>query len=99
MFTIKCLVQKKFILNKKTLKLQCYNYLWGVTRDNNKRITRKTEKVMPCRFYTETYMIQQKYFWRPCIPSTVNPVLRGHLWAKKKWPYKTGALLKKVEFI
>ena len=26
--------------------------------------------------------------------STVKPVLRGHLWDKEKWPYKTGDLLK-----
>ena len=25
---------------------------------------------------------------------TVKPVLRGHLWDKEKWPYKTGDLLK-----
>ena len=28
--------------------------------------------------------------------NTVKPVLRGHLWDKKKWPYKTEDLLKKV---
>ena len=28
----------------------------------------------------------------------VKPVLRGHLW-DKKWPYKTGGLLKEVQFI
>jgi hypothetical protein len=27
---------------------------------------------------------------------TVKPVLRGHLWDKKKWPYKTGDFLKNV---
>jgi hypothetical protein len=30
-----------------------------------------------------------------CFTITVKPVLRGHLWEKKKWPYKTGDLLKK----
>jgi hypothetical protein len=29
--------------------------------------------------------------------TTVKPVLRGHLWYKKKWPYKTGDLLKEVD--
>jgi hypothetical protein len=28
--------------------------------------------------------------------NTVKPVLRGHLWGKEKWPYKTGDLLKEV---
>ena len=28
--------------------------------------------------------------------NTVKPVLRGHLWDKKKWPYNTGDLLKEV---
>jgi hypothetical protein len=33
------------------------------------------------------------------ILNTVKPVLRGHLWDKeKKWPYKTGDLLKEVQF-
>ena len=31
--------------------------------------------------------------------STVKPVLRGHLWDKTKWPYKTGGLSKEVQFI
>ena len=26
----------------------------------------------------------------------VKPVLKGHLWARNKWPYKTGDLIKKV---
>jgi len=30
---------------------------------------------------------------------TVKPVLRGHSWTKKKWPYKTGDLLKEIQFI
>ena len=30
---------------------------------------------------------------------TVKPALRGHLWDKKNWPYKTGDLLKEVQFI
>ena len=30
----------------------------------------------------------------------VKPVLRGHdLGSKKRWPYKTGDLLKEVQFI
>ena len=29
----------------------------------------------------------------------VDPVLRGHLWDKKKWSFKTGDLLKEVQFI
>ena len=29
----------------------------------------------------------------------VKPVLRGHLWDTKKWPYKSGDLLKEVQFI
>ena len=32
------------------------------------------------------------------ISSTVKPVLRGHLWVKK-WPFKTGDLLREVKFI
>jgi len=31
--------------------------------------------------------------------NTVKPVLRGHIGTKKKWPYKTGDLLKEVQFI
>jgi hypothetical protein len=31
--------------------------------------------------------------------SAVKPLLRGHLWAKKKWPHKTGDLIKEVQFI
>ena len=31
---------------------------------------------------------------------TVKSVLRGHLWDKEqKWPFKTGDLLKEVQFI
>ena len=30
---------------------------------------------------------------------TFKPVLRGHFWTKKTWPYKTGDLLKEVQFI
>jgi len=30
---------------------------------------------------------------------TVKVVLKGHLWDKKKWSYKTGDLLKEVQFI
>jgi hypothetical protein len=30
---------------------------------------------------------------------TVKPVLRGHLWDKKKWSFKTGDILKEVQFI
>jgi len=30
---------------------------------------------------------------------TVKPVLRGRLWDKVMWPYKTGDLLKEVQFI
>jgi len=30
---------------------------------------------------------------------TVIPVLRGHLWDKEERPYKTGDLLKEVQFI
>jgi hypothetical protein len=30
---------------------------------------------------------------------TVKPVLRGHLWDKEKYPFKTGDLLKEVQFI
>ena len=30
---------------------------------------------------------------------TVKPVLRGHLWTNKLWSYKTGDLLKEVQFI
>jgi len=28
--------------------------------------------------------------------NVVKPVLGGHLWDKKKWPYKTGDLIKEV---
>ena len=31
--------------------------------------------------------------------NAVNPVLRGHLWDKEKVAYKTGDLLKEVQFI
>jgi len=31
--------------------------------------------------------------------NTVKPVLRGHLWDKENWPYKTGGLLQEVQFI
>jgi hypothetical protein len=30
---------------------------------------------------------------------TVKPVLRGHHRDKEKWPYKTGDLLKEVQFV
>jgi hypothetical protein len=30
---------------------------------------------------------------------TVKPVLRGHHWDREKWPFKTGDLLKEVQFI
>jgi hypothetical protein len=30
---------------------------------------------------------------------TVKPVKRGDLWDKQKWPYKTGDLLREVNFI
>ena len=33
------------------------------------------------------------------IQYTVKPVSRGHLRDKKKWPYKTGYLLKDVQLI
>ena len=33
------------------------------------------------------------------LKCTVKPVLRGHLWPKKKWSFKTGDLLKEVQFI
>ena len=29
----------------------------------------------------------------------VKPVLRGHIWDKTKWSFKTGDLLKEVKFI
>jgi hypothetical protein len=29
----------------------------------------------------------------------VKPVLRGHLWDKERWSFKTGDLLKEVQFI
>jgi hypothetical protein len=32
------------------------------------------------------------------ISTTVKPVLRGHLWVKR-WPFKTGDLLREVKFI
>ena len=31
--------------------------------------------------------------------STVKPILRGHHWDKTKYPFKTGDLLKGVQFI
>ena len=37
--------------------------------------------------------------WQKCVSIlmyTVKPVSRGHLWDKKKWPYKTGDFLKNV---
>jgi len=30
---------------------------------------------------------------------TVKPILRGHIWDKEKWSFKTGDLLKEVQFI
>jgi hypothetical protein len=30
------------------------------------------------------------------LPYKINPVLRCHHWDNKKWPYKTGDLLKEV---
>jgi len=33
------------------------------------------------------------------IPYTVKPVLRGHPWDKENWSFKTGDLLKEVQFI
>jgi hypothetical protein len=33
------------------------------------------------------------------ISYTVEPVLRGHLWDKEKWHYKTGDLLKEVQVL
>jgi hypothetical protein len=36
---------------------------------------------------------------RLLLQYTVKHVLRGHFWDKEKWPYKTGDLLKEVEFI
>ena len=32
-------------------------------------------------------------------PYTIKPVLRSHIEAKKKWPFKTGDLKKEVQFI
>ena len=29
----------------------------------------------------------------------VKPVLRGHLWDKDKWPYKTGDVSKEIQYI
>ena len=40
----------------------------------------------------------KKYNDKCCI-STLKPVLRGHLWDKEKVPYKTGDLLKEVQFL
>jgi len=36
---------------------------------------------------------------RLLLQYTVKPVLRGHFWDKEKRPYKTGDLLKEVQFI
>jgi hypothetical protein len=33
------------------------------------------------------------------IPHIVKPVVRCHFWDKERWPYKTGDLLKEVQFI
>ena len=33
------------------------------------------------------------------IQYTVKPVLRGHHWDKENWSFKTGNLLKEVQFI
>jgi hypothetical protein len=35
----------------------------------------------------------------PVILIAVKPVLKGHIWDKEKVAYKTGDLLKEVEFI
>jgi hypothetical protein len=37
--------------------------------------------------------------FRNSLKDTVKPVLRGHLWKKKKWSSKTGDHLKEVQFI
>ena len=34
-----------------------------------------------------------------CPVYRVKPVLRGHLWDKEKWSFKTGDLLKEVQII
>ena len=44
-------------------------------------------------------VMSEKREWLQCINSyTVKPVLRGQLWDKEKESYKTGDLLKEVQF-
>ena len=33
------------------------------------------------------------------IEVNVKPVLRGHIWDKEKWSFKTGSIIKEVQFI
>ena len=33
------------------------------------------------------------------LNNTVKPALRGHIWDIEKWSFKTGYLLKEVQFI
>ena len=44
-------------------------------------------------------IVQNKYMYYQVVLTTVKPVLRGDLWDKEMWPYKTGDLLKEVQFI
>jgi hypothetical protein len=43
------------------------------------------------------YMYGLRASW--LLKHLVKPVLKGHFGTKKKWPYKTGDLLKEVQFI
>jgi hypothetical protein len=42
---------------------------------------------------------EEKYLPQALYRYTVKPVLRGPLGTEKKWSYKTGDLLKEVQFI
>ena len=54
-------------------------------------------------FYELTVKRKDKYSLGPIETlfrwDTVKPVLRGHLWVKETWPYKTGDLFKEAQFI
>jgi len=52
-------------------------------------------EVLFCRY--ESIRTHRRYMFS--LLTTAKPVLRGYLWDKKKWPYKTGDLLKEVHFI
>jgi hypothetical protein len=42
-------------------------------------------------------LFESRHFqFQQIFPDTVKPVLKGHLWEGKKWPYKTGELIRQI---